>query len=146
MTVPPSSSASKTKTIAYLAFGSNLDPKVLTGRRKVHPIESHPVIVPGYWLSFDIGGIPFVEPCFASILAIDHSRLRDRAYAEEIHARTMWGREFVWDESHPDHPMRSYPPVLQGVAHVITLREWDLVIHSEVGLSFSTFLVAFNGQ
>ncbi|KAG0047830.1 hypothetical protein BGZ83_007207, partial [Gryganskiella cystojenkinii] len=124
-------SASKSETIWYLGYGSNMDPKVLTGRRKIQPLESRAVTVPGYWLSFDIGGIPFVEPCFASILKVDPNRLHDRSYAEEVHSRTMWGREFVWDENHPEHPMRSYPPVLQGVAHRITLRDWQLVIHSE---------------
>ncbi|KAF9919398.1 hypothetical protein BX616_000009 [Lobosporangium transversale] len=121
------------KTVWYLAYGSNMEPKVLTGRRKIKPIESVPVIVPGYWLSFDIGGIPFVEPCFASILKMDPARMHDKAYAQEVFVRTQYGREFLWDERHPDHPARSYPPVLQGVAHKITLRDWQLVIQSEGG-------------
>ncbi|KAG0355646.1 hypothetical protein BC939DRAFT_456021 [Gamsiella multidivaricata] len=125
-----------TPTIWYLAYGSNMDPKVLTGRRKIQPIESRPVIVPNYWLSFDIGGIPFIEPCFASILKMDSSRLHEKAYALHVHSRTQHGREFLWDESHPDHPQRSYPPVLQGVVHRITLRDWQLVIQSEGGWGY----------
>ncbi|KAG0207151.1 hypothetical protein BGX28_001541 [Mortierella sp. GBA30] len=121
------------KTIWYLAYGSNMDPKVFSGRRKIQPLESKPVIVPDYWLSFDIGGIPFVEPCFASILRIDTPRLHDKDYALDVHARTQYGREFVWDETHQEHPLRSYPPILQGVAHKITLRDWQLVIQSEGG-------------
>ncbi|KAI1295220.1 hypothetical protein EDD11_007948 [Mortierella claussenii] len=121
------------ETVWYLAYGSNMDPKVLTGRRKIQPIESVSVIVPGYWLSFDIGGIPFIEPCFASILKMDPTRLSSKSYAQQVHARTQYGREFLWDETHPDHPERSYPPVLQGVAHRITLRDWQLVIQSEGG-------------
>lgn len=35
----------------------------------------------------------------------------------------------MWDEK---NPKKSYPPVLQGVAHKITLRDWQLVIQSEV--------------
>ncbi|KAI8605264.1 hypothetical protein EDD21DRAFT_432748 [Dissophora ornata] len=122
-----------TPTIWYLAYGSNMDPKVFSGRRKIQPIESKPVIVPNYWLSFDIGGIPFVEPCFASILKMDKSRLNDKAYAREVFVRTQYGREFLWDETQQNHPMRSYPPILQGVAHKITLRDWQLVIQSEGG-------------
>ncbi|KAF9097191.1 hypothetical protein BGX29_008189 [Mortierella sp. GBA35] len=121
------------ETIWYLAYGSNMEPKVFSGRRKIQPLESLVVTVPDYWLSFDIGGIPFVEPCFASILKMDHSRLHQREYALEVHSRTQHGREFVWDESHPEHPLRSYPPTLQGVAHKITLRDWQLVIQSEGG-------------
>ncbi|KAF9904134.1 hypothetical protein EC991_003011 [Linnemannia zychae] len=121
------------ETIWYLAYGSNMDPKVFSGRRKIKPLESLVVTVPNYWLSFDIGGIPFVEPCFASILKMNHSRMHQKEYALEVHSRTMHGREFVWDEEHREHPARSYPPVLQGVAHKITLRDWQLVIQSEGG-------------
>ncbi|KAF9104527.1 hypothetical protein BGX27_010056 [Mortierella sp. AM989] len=120
-------------TIWYLAYGSNMDPKVFTGRRKIQPIESKNVIVPGYWLSFDIAGIPYVEPCFASILKINYSRLHDYNYALETHDKTRFGQELVWDETHPEHPLRSYPPTLQGVIHKITLRDWELVIQSEGG-------------
>ncbi|KAF9123852.1 hypothetical protein BG015_005234 [Linnemannia schmuckeri] len=126
----PTSTTPTPETIWYLAYGSNMEPKVFSGRRKIQPLESHVVTVPNYWLSFDIGGIPFVEPCFASILKMDHSRMHQKEYALEVHSRTMHGREFVWDESHPE---KSYPPVLQGVAHKITLRDWQLVIQSEGG-------------
>ncbi|KAG0248501.1 hypothetical protein BG011_010211 [Mortierella polycephala] len=121
------------ETIWYLAYGSNMDPKVFSGRRKIKPLESRVVVAPDYWLSFDINGFPYVEPCFASILKMDRSRFHDIKYAQEIHARTKYGQDFVWDEKHPQHPLRSYPPVLQGVAHKITLRDWQLVIQSEGG-------------
>ncbi|KAG0081431.1 hypothetical protein BGZ93_002706 [Podila epicladia] len=117
-------------TVWYLAYGSNMDPKVFTGRRKIQPLESIPVIAPDYWLSFDIAGIPFVEPCFASILKIDRSRLHSRDYALEVHNRTKYGQQFLWDDKHPES---AYPPVLQGVAHRITQRDWRLVIESEGG-------------
>ncbi|KAF9355856.1 hypothetical protein BGX26_006043 [Mortierella sp. AD094] len=130
---PADTPTTTTPTIWYLAYGSNMNPKVFTGRRKIQPIESKNVIVPGYWLSFDIGGIPFVEPCFASILKMNHARLHDHNYALEVHDKTRFGQELHWDEAHPEHPLRSYPPVLQGVAHKITLREWQLVIQSEGG-------------
>ncbi|KAF9922680.1 hypothetical protein FBU30_007212 [Linnemannia zychae] len=129
----PSTPIPTPETIWYLAYGSNMDPKVFSGRRKIQPIESHVVNVPNYWLSFDIGGIPYVEPCFASILKMNHSRLHQKEYAQEVHSLTMHGREFQWDETHPEHPLRSYPPVLQGVAHKITLRDWQMVIQSEGG-------------
>lgn len=128
----------ESSTVWYLAYGSNMDPKVLTGRRKIKPIESKVVTVPGYWLSFDIRGIPYLEPCFASILKMDPSRLHDKAYALEVHSRTQHGREFMWDETHPEHPQRSYPPVLQGVAHRITLQDWQRVIQTEVNCTDDT--------
>ncbi|KAG0048734.1 hypothetical protein BGZ83_006337 [Gryganskiella cystojenkinii] len=127
MPVPASSSDG---TIWYLAYGSNMDPKVLSGRRKIKPLESKPVIVPGYWLSFDIGGLPFLEPCFASILKMDPARMHQRDYAVFVHNRTRYGQVFSWDENHPE---RSYPPTLQGVVHKITEHDWRKVIESEGG-------------
>ncbi|KAG0235974.1 hypothetical protein BGW42_004429 [Actinomortierella wolfii] len=117
-------------TVWYLAYGSNMDPKVLTGRRQVKPIESIPVKVPDYWLSFDIAGLPFVEPCFGSILKKDKSRLREREYAYHVYTRTRYGTEFKWD---PNNPETSYPPDLQGVAHRITQADWQRVIQTEGG-------------
>ncbi|KAG0341349.1 hypothetical protein BG004_006056 [Podila humilis] len=127
---PTRSDKGDDNTVWYFAYGSNMDPKIFTGRRKVTPIESLPVSAPGYWLSFDIAGIPFIEPCFASILKIDTTRLHSREYALEVHNRTRYGQVFEWDESNPE---KSFPPVLQGVAHRITLRDWQLVIQSEGG-------------
>ncbi|KAJ3365985.1 hypothetical protein GGF32_007485 [Allomyces javanicus] len=59
--------ATEGEFVWYLGYGSNMNPKVLTGRRKVVPVESVPVRVPGYKLTFDCPGFPFVEPSFASI-------------------------------------------------------------------------------
>lgn len=49
------------------AYGSNMLPRVLTGRRKIHPIESIPGVLEGWQLTFDLRGIPGVEPCFGNI-------------------------------------------------------------------------------
>ncbi|CAF1005216.1 unnamed protein product [Rotaria sp. Silwood1] len=49
------------------AYGSNMLPSVLTGRRKIHPIESISGILEGWQLTFDFRGIPAVEPCFGNI-------------------------------------------------------------------------------
>ncbi|KAF9122749.1 hypothetical protein BGW39_009531 [Mortierella sp. 14UC] len=133
------------ETIWYLAYGSNMSPKVLTESRKIHPLETKRVRVPGYWLSMDLGGIPFSEPCFASILKMDRSRMRERDYAEEVHRRCRVGQVFVWnddDELEADgdredggkrREEESYPPMLHGVVYRITMEDWDLIVHSEGG-------------
>lgn len=59
--------AQPTEYIWYLAYGSNMNPAVLTTRRGVHPIESHPCRVPGYTLDSHIRGVPFLEPAFFSV-------------------------------------------------------------------------------
>ena len=49
------------------AYGSNMEPNVLTGRRKIQPIESIPGVLEGWQLTFDLRGIPGIEPCFGNI-------------------------------------------------------------------------------
>lgn len=51
----------------YLAYGSNMNPSVLTGRRRVKPIESIACRVPGYKLDSYVRGYPYIEPAFFSI-------------------------------------------------------------------------------
>ena len=49
------------------AYGSNMSPRVLSGRRKIHPKESIPGVLEGWQLTFDLRGVPGVEPCFGNI-------------------------------------------------------------------------------
>ncbi|CAF4250264.1 unnamed protein product [Adineta steineri] len=49
------------------SYGANMFPNVLTGRRKIHPIESIPGVLEGWQLTFDLRGIPALEPCFGNI-------------------------------------------------------------------------------
>ena len=51
----------------YLAYGSNMNPSVLTGRRRVQPVESFPCRVPAYKLDSYVRGYPYIEPAFFSI-------------------------------------------------------------------------------
>lgn len=51
----------------YLSYGSNMKPSVLSERRMVYPVESCPCRVAGWYLNFDVEGVPYFEPCFASI-------------------------------------------------------------------------------
>jgi len=57
----------RNQTLWYFAFGSNLNPKILTGFRNVTPAESHPCFLPGWYLNFDTVGLPYYEPSYASI-------------------------------------------------------------------------------
>jgi hypothetical protein len=44
-----------------------MHPSVFSGRRKIQPLESIPGILEGWQLTFDLAGIPGVEPCFGNI-------------------------------------------------------------------------------
>lgn len=53
------------KTVLYLAYGSNLSVETFRGRRGIEPISQVNVYVPELKLTFDLAGIPYVEPCFS---------------------------------------------------------------------------------
>ncbi|RDL40063.1 Uncharacterized protein BP5553_00042 [Venustampulla echinocandica] len=56
----------KEKTILYLAYGSNLARETFQGTRGVKPLSSVNVHAPTLALTFDLPGIPYLEPCFAN--------------------------------------------------------------------------------
>jgi len=59
----PSASA---KTILYLAYGSNLSAETFLGMRGIRPISQINVSAPAFDLTFNLPGIPYLEPCFAN--------------------------------------------------------------------------------
>jgi hypothetical protein len=55
------------KTVNYFAYGSNLSSKTFEGRRNMKPVEKTNCVLYGYELRFNVPGIPYVEPGFASV-------------------------------------------------------------------------------
>lgn len=53
-------------TVFYLAYGSNLSAETFQGKRGIRPISQLNVLVPELALTFDLAGIPYLEPCFAN--------------------------------------------------------------------------------
>ncbi|MCJ1481237.1 hypothetical protein MMC06_001394 [Schaereria dolodes] len=53
-------------TVLYLAYGSNLCAKTFQGKRGIRPIAQVNVVVPELVMTFDLPGLPYVEPCFAN--------------------------------------------------------------------------------
>ena len=54
------------KTIFYLAYGSNLSAETFLGMRGIRPLSQQNVHCPTLTLTFDLPGVPYVEPCFAN--------------------------------------------------------------------------------
>jgi hypothetical protein len=83
----------------YLAYGSNMNSKVFKGRRKISPMEFHPVRVPGWTLDFHLPSMPYFEPGMASVHKIqkgsDEQELHGVAYlvsaADYAHIRKTEG-------------------------------------------------------
>ncbi|KAM7217213.1 putative gliotoxin biosynthesis protein [Rhypophila decipiens] len=53
-------------TVLYLAYGSNLCAQTFLGQRGIRPISQVNVSCPTLDLTFDLPGIPYIEPCFAN--------------------------------------------------------------------------------
>ncbi|ORX67860.1 hypothetical protein DL89DRAFT_269041 [Linderina pennispora] len=92
--------------------------KVLSGRRKVFPQKSLPVIVPGYQLTFDMAGLPYLEPGFGVISKITSSREADET--------TGLSKTRPFADCQVGGP-------LHCVAHLITPEEMQRIIETEGG-------------
>ena len=57
---------SQPSTVFYLAYGSNLSSETFQGVRGIHPISQTNVVVPELVMTFDLAGLPYLEPCFAN--------------------------------------------------------------------------------
>lgn len=58
---------SKTKTLFYFGYGSNMSTQYLIKRRKITPLESQVAHLKDYELIMNMGGPNFLEPSFANI-------------------------------------------------------------------------------
>jgi hypothetical protein len=58
---------SEEKYIWNFAYGSNMNFKILEGRRKIKPLETARGIVKGYQLDFNLPTIPYLEPGMGSV-------------------------------------------------------------------------------
>ncbi|KAK4174829.1 hypothetical protein QBC36DRAFT_332771 [Triangularia setosa] len=57
---------SKSNTVLYLAYGSNMCAKTFLGMRGIRPLSQLNVSAPSLDLTFDLPGLPYREPCFAN--------------------------------------------------------------------------------
>jgi hypothetical protein len=57
---------SSSKTVLYLAYGSNLCYETFQGRRGIRPLSAINVVVRELKLTFNLPGVPYIEPCFAN--------------------------------------------------------------------------------
>lgn len=60
------SDSSRSPTVLYLAYGSNLSAETFLGQRGIRPITAINVSAPSLRLTFDLPGIAYKEPCFAN--------------------------------------------------------------------------------
>ncbi|CAG8950459.1 hypothetical protein HYFRA_00006955 [Hymenoscyphus fraxineus] len=100
------------KTIFYLAYGSNLSAETFKGTRGIRPISACIVHVPTLSLTFDLAGIPYSEPCFAN------TKIRDPL-----------------NDPHKDHEYHKdrWHKGLIGVVYEVTPEDFRTIIATEGG-------------
>lgn len=66
-------------TVRYFAFGANMASRVLTGRRRITPLETHRGVCKDHRLAFTVAGVG-LEPAFASCDAARGERVHGVCY------------------------------------------------------------------
>ena len=117
--------APESKTLFYLAYGSNMCAKTFQGVRGIRPISQTNVVVPDLILTFDLPGLPYVEPCFANSKFRaepttgsnddEKASLLDNAISEVDYYKNRWKKGLV------------------GVVYEITFAEYARIMATEGG-------------
>lgn len=105
----------KSPDVWYLAYGSNMRSSVMTGRG-IKPLDAKTVVAPRYYLTFDISGVPYAEPSFASVAE----------FPDDIDNK---------DETLKLHLGTTAIPVLpvHGTAYLLTARDYNRLVVTEGG-------------
>lgn len=121
-------------TVLYLAYGSNLCAQTFQKRRGIRPLSQTNVVVPELTMTFDLAGLPYLEPCFAntryrvenpSTTAVDEkSGLLSDAREPPKYRKTRWKKGLV------------------GVVYEVTTKDYAHIIATEGGgASYQDILV-----
>ncbi|KAF2112349.1 hypothetical protein BDV96DRAFT_450822, partial [Lophiotrema nucula] len=114
----------KGKTILYLAYGSNLCNETFRDKRGIRPISQINVQVPDLRLTFDLSGIPYVEPCFANSAVRDPEEDDGKDGKDKYH-KDRWHKGMI------------------GVVYEVTPSDYAHIIATEGGgSSYKDILVA----
>lgn len=106
------------QTILYLAYGSNLSRKAFRQTRGIRPLSMRNVLVPELCLTFDLPGLPYVEPCFAN------THYKETGPSLEVNGN-----------SHPPSPKQKqgWNRGLVGVVYEVTMKDFAHIIRTEGG-------------
>ncbi|GAA6002295.1 uncharacterized protein JCM10292_006588 [Rhodotorula paludigena] len=88
------------------------------------PVSTSTVVVKDAWLSFDVSGVPFVEPCYANVLVKGFNDEDGLALAEKDgEAYRLW----VWERYHTVVLRGAFLNALSRpfLIHLISLRPFD---------------------
>lgn len=115
-------------TRLYLAYGSNLSVETFRGKRGIKPLSQVNVQVPSLRLTFDLPGLPYVEPCFANTGRRDPNNDPPRAAQQSV----------LDEKANPPEQRRDYRKNrwhkgLLGVVYEVTPEDYAHIIATEGG-------------
>lgn len=110
---PKTRSDGEDKTVLYLAYGSNLSSETFKGVRNIKPLSAVNVHVPSLDLTFDLAGLPYIEPCFANTRY--HVDKSPSGPSRQDYHKDRWQKGLV------------------GVVYEVTLEDYATIIATEGG-------------
>lgn len=132
------------QTVLYLAYGSNLSIEKFRGDRGIEPLSQINVYVPALRLTFDLAGIPYLEPCFSGT----QYRTSEDAYTQRYRDVVDEKKETLVDtiedidlesgrnnQGHGNggyHKDQWHKPLI-GVVYEVTLTDYAHIIATEGG-------------
>lgn len=133
------------ETVFYLAYGSNLCFETFQGKRGIRPLSQVNVLVPELVLTFDMSGIPYLEPCFANTKYRIPNHPLPRTKSEQSERPTIDDTPLRYSSAaqlqskyHKTHWQKG----LVGVVYEVTTADYAKIIATEGGgSSYNDILV-----
>ncbi len=109
-------------TVLYLAYGSNLCAQTFQGNRGIRPLSQVNVMVPELVMTFDLAGLPYVEPCFANT---KYRHTSPPTYTSE--------KSHLLPKRTPKYHKDRWKKGLVGVVYEVTKEDYAHIIATEGG-------------
>lgn len=109
-------------TVLYLAYGSNLCAEIFQGKRGIRPLSQVNVVVPELVMTFDLAGLPYVEPCFGN------TKYRDTESPSPPSEKSN-----LLSDPPPKYHKNRWKKGLVGVVYEVTPEDYAHIIATEGG-------------
>lgn len=117
----------RSETVLYLAYGSNLSAETFLGKRGIKPLAQVNVLVPELVMTFDLPGLPYVEPCFAN------TRYRNTSNSGHPRILDSEAGPLLEIERSPKYHKDRWKKGLVGVVYEVTREDYAHIIATEGG-------------
>ncbi len=132
-------------TVFYLAYGSNLCAETFRGKRGIRPLSEANVVVPELVMTFDMSGLPYLEPCFANTKYRDQlppPSPEEEEEDEEGKGDVKFPLPSPSDDKQSRYRKTRWQKGLVGVVYEVSTEDYAKIISTEGGgASYNDILV-----